>query len=100
MIELRSDAKYAMVIPTSMGTRLTPVNRAEMIFFIRLPLLSHCRSRFKQICAPRDNKIMGRSLHARFCRTDLYAGDVVSQRGSLWQRLNDFLIERVVQLGH
>lgn len=26
MIELRKDAKYAMVIPTSMGTRLTPVN--------------------------------------------------------------------------
>jgi len=26
MIELRSDAKYAMIIPTSMGTRLTPVN--------------------------------------------------------------------------
>ena len=26
MIELRSDAKYALVIPTSMGTRLTPVN--------------------------------------------------------------------------
>lgn len=26
MIELKSDCKYAMVIPTSMGTRLTPVN--------------------------------------------------------------------------
>lgn len=26
MIELRADAKYAMIIPTSMGTRLTPVN--------------------------------------------------------------------------
>ena len=26
MIELRSDSKYALVIPTSMGTRLTPVN--------------------------------------------------------------------------
>ena len=26
MIELRSQSKYAMVIPTSMGTRLTPVN--------------------------------------------------------------------------
>ncbi|MEL6105130.1 MAG: sugar kinase [Planctomycetota bacterium] len=26
MIELRSDAKYALVIPTSMGTRLTPVD--------------------------------------------------------------------------
>ena len=26
MIDLRKDAKYAMVIPTSMGTRLTPLN--------------------------------------------------------------------------
>lgn len=26
MLELRKDSKYAMVIPTSMGTRLTPVN--------------------------------------------------------------------------
>lgn len=26
MIDLRTDAKYAMIIPTSMGTRLTPVN--------------------------------------------------------------------------
>ena len=26
MIDLRADAKYALVIPTSMGTRLTPVN--------------------------------------------------------------------------
>ena len=26
MIELKSDCKYAMVIPTSMGTRLTPLN--------------------------------------------------------------------------
>ncbi len=26
MIDLKSDCKYAMVIPTSMGTRLTPVN--------------------------------------------------------------------------
>ena len=26
MIELKPDCKYAMVIPTSMGTRLTPVN--------------------------------------------------------------------------
>ena len=26
MIDLRADAKYAMLIPTSMGTRLTPVN--------------------------------------------------------------------------
>ena len=26
MIDLKPDCKYAMVIPTSMGTRLTPVN--------------------------------------------------------------------------
>ncbi len=26
MIDLRADAKYALIIPTSMGTRLTPVN--------------------------------------------------------------------------
>ena len=26
MIDLRADAKYAMIVPTSMGTRLTPVN--------------------------------------------------------------------------
>jgi 2-dehydro-3-deoxygluconokinase len=26
MIELRAEAKYAMIIPTSMGTRLTPIN--------------------------------------------------------------------------
>jgi hypothetical protein len=26
MIELKQDAKYALVIPTSMGTRLTPVD--------------------------------------------------------------------------
>lgn len=26
MIDLRTDAKYAMIVPTSMGTRLTPVN--------------------------------------------------------------------------
>ncbi len=37
MIELRSDAKYAMVIPTSMGTRLTPVNSQPF----------HCSDTFK-----------------------------------------------------
>ena len=37
MIELRSDAKYAMVIPTSMGARLTPVNNQPF----------HCSDTFK-----------------------------------------------------
>lgn len=37
MIELRSDAKYALVIPTSMGTRLTPVNNQPF----------HCSDTFK-----------------------------------------------------
>lgn len=37
MIELRSDAKYAMIIPTSMGTRLTPVNNQPF----------HCSDTFK-----------------------------------------------------
>ncbi|MEM6472092.1 MAG: sugar kinase [Planctomycetota bacterium] len=37
MIDLRSDAKYALIIPTSMGVRLTPVNHQPF----------HCSDTFK-----------------------------------------------------
>jgi 2-dehydro-3-deoxygluconokinase len=46
MIELRSDAKYALVIPTSMGTRLTPVNNQPF----------HCSDTFKmQVTSAESN---------------------------------------------
>lgn len=47
MIELREDAKYAMVIPTSMGTRLTPVNGQPF----------HCSDTFKMTATSAESNV-------------------------------------------
>ena len=47
MIELRKDAKYAMVIPTSMGTRLTPVNGQPF----------HCSDTFKMQATSAESNV-------------------------------------------
>ncbi|MFP6895853.1 MAG: sugar kinase [Roseibacillus sp.] len=47
MIELKSDCKYAMVIPTSMGTRLTPVNGQPF----------HCSDTFKMTASSAESNV-------------------------------------------
>lgn len=47
MIELRSDAKYAMIIPTSMGTRLTPVDHQPF----------HCSDTFKMTATSAESNV-------------------------------------------
>ena len=47
MIELRSDARYDMVIPTSMGTRLTPVNHQPF----------HCSDTFKMTASSAESNV-------------------------------------------
>jgi len=47
MIELRSDAKYALVIPTSMGTRLTPVDHQPF----------HCSDTFKMQATSAESNV-------------------------------------------
>jgi 2-dehydro-3-deoxygluconokinase len=47
MIELRSDAKYAMVIPTSMGIRLTPVDHQPF----------HCSDTFKMQATSAESNV-------------------------------------------
>lgn len=47
MIKLRDDAKYAMVIPTSMGTRLTPVNGQPF----------HCSDTFKMQATSAESNV-------------------------------------------
>ncbi len=47
MIELRNDAKYAMVIPTSMGTRLTPINKQPF----------HCSDTFKMQATSAESNV-------------------------------------------
>ena len=47
MIELRDDAKYALVIPTSMGTRLTPVNHQPF----------HCSDTFKMQATSAESNV-------------------------------------------
>jgi 2-dehydro-3-deoxygluconokinase len=47
MIELREDAKYAMVIPTSMGTRLTPINGQPF----------HCSDTFKMQATSAESNV-------------------------------------------
>ncbi|MEO1618860.1 MAG: sugar kinase [Planctomycetota bacterium] len=47
MIELRSDAKYSLVIPTSMGIRLTPVNHQPF----------HCSDTFKMQATSAESNV-------------------------------------------
>lgn len=47
MIELRNDAKYALVIPTSMGTRLTPVDHQPF----------HCSDTFKMQATSAESNV-------------------------------------------
>nr|NIP92142.1 sugar kinase [Akkermansiaceae bacterium] len=47
MIDLKSDCKYAMVIPTSMGTRLTPVNGQPF----------HCSETFKMQATSAESNV-------------------------------------------
>lgn len=47
MIELRQDAKYALVIPTSMGTRLTPVGHQPF----------HCSDTFKMQATSAESNV-------------------------------------------
>jgi 2-dehydro-3-deoxygluconokinase len=47
MIELRKDAKYALVIPTSMGTRLTPVDHQPF----------HCSDTFKMQATSAESNV-------------------------------------------
>ncbi len=47
MIQFRSDAKYAMVIPTSMGTRLTPANHQPF----------HCSDTFKMTASSAESNV-------------------------------------------
>ena len=47
MIELRDDAQYALVIPTSMGTRLTPVNNQPF----------HCSDTFKMQATSAESNV-------------------------------------------
>ena len=47
MINLRSDAKYALIIPTSMGTRLTPVNHQPF----------HCSDTFKMQATSAESNV-------------------------------------------
>ena len=47
MMELRSDAKYSLVIPTSMGTRLTPVDHQPF----------HCSDTFKMQATSAESNV-------------------------------------------
>ena len=47
MIELRTDAKYSLVIPTSMGTRLTPVDHQPF----------HCSDTFKMQATSAESNV-------------------------------------------
>ena len=47
MIELKKDCRYALLIPTSMGTRLTPVNGQPF----------HCSDTFKMHASSAESNV-------------------------------------------